>query len=88
MTMASPTVPDWLALRDGSLKPGLRDNTLFVMLGGQPQYRLDARPAAGKHTCQVTETINGRQLGDGTAYPDRTAAVAGGLEQLRAKLGW
>jgi hypothetical protein len=82
------TTPDWLALRDGGLKPGLRDNTLFVMVGGQPQYRLDARPAEGKHICHVTQTINGRQLGDGTTYPDRDAALAGGLEQLRAKLGW
>jgi hypothetical protein len=86
--MSLPTVPDWLKLRDGSLRPGLGDHTVFVMLGGQPQYRLDARPAEGKHACAVTQTVNGRRLDDGTTYPTRDAALAGGLDQLRNRLGW
>ena len=75
-------------MRDGALRPGVRDHIVFVMLSGQPQYRLESRPANGKEVCQVTQTVNGRQLGDGTPYPSRDAALAGGLETLRAALGW
>ena len=83
------TAPDWLTKRDGSLTPGIRDGIVFVVLSGQPQYRLDVRPAAGKHVCAVTQTVNGRRLDDGaTTYPTADAAVAGGLDQLREKLGW
>ena len=83
-----PTVPEWLTLRDGSLRLGLGEHTVFVMLSGQPQYRLDARPAAGAFACAVTQTVNGRRLDGGATYPTRDAALAGGLEQLRATLGW
>ena len=82
------TVPDWLRTRDGALKPGVRDNTVFVMLGNQPQYKLEASPAAGTFMCVVSQTINGRRLDDGATYPSKAAAFAGGLEQLREKLGW
>lgn len=88
MTATAPTAPEWLALRDGSLSPGIREHILFVMLSGQPQYRLDARPAAGKLVCEVTQTNNGHRLGDATGYPTREAALTGGLDQLKAKLGW
>jgi hypothetical protein len=86
--MPLPTVPDWLKLRDGSLTPGVHPQTAHVMLGGQPQYRLDARPAGGRYVCYVTQTVNGRPLGDGTTYPTADAALAGGLETLRNRLGW
>lgn len=86
--MALPTVPDWLTTRDGSLKPGLADRIVFVMFAGQPQYKLEARPAAGAFACAVTQTINGKRLDDATTYPTAAAALAGGLDQLRAKLGW
>lgn len=83
-----PTVPDWLTLHDGSLRRGLNGDPVLVMLGGEPQYRLDVRPAAGTFTCAVTQTVNGRRLDDGTTYPTPDAALAGGLEQLRTNLGW
>ncbi len=84
-----PPVPDWLKLHDGSLRPGLGGGTVLVMLGGQPQYRLDVRPAKGEFTCAVMQTVNGRRLDDErTTYPTPDAALAGGLEQLRNKLGW
>jgi hypothetical protein len=86
--MALPSVPDWLKLRDGSLKPGVRDQIVFVMVGDQPHYRLDVRPAAGQFACAVTQTVNGRRLDEATTYPTADAALAGGLDQLRAKLGW
>ncbi|MFO0850674.1 MAG: hypothetical protein U0871_19270 [Gemmataceae bacterium] len=86
--MSLPTAPDWLSLRDGSLKPGIRDHILFVMVGDQPQYKLEARPAAGQFTCAVTQTINGKRVDGGAKYPTRDAALSGGLDELRAALGW
>jgi hypothetical protein len=82
------TVPDWLKTRDGALAPGIRDTVLLVTLSGHPQYRLDALPAKGKYTCAVVQTNNGRRLDDGIGYPTSGAALAGGLEELRTKLGW
>ncbi len=81
------TVPDWLSKRGGSLTPGIQ-GSVFVVLGGQPQYRLDARPATGKVACAVTQTANGKRLDDATAYADEPSALAGGLELLRNRLGW
>ena len=86
--MASLSIPDWLAKRDGSLKRGLSDTVVLVMVGGQPMYRLEVRPAAGRFTCAVLQTVNGHRLDDGTTYPTADAALAGGLDQLRTKLGW
>jgi hypothetical protein len=82
------TVPDWLAKRDGTLKPGIARNMFFVVLSGAPQYKVEARPAAGAFICSVQQTNNGKRLDDGTAYPTAEAAITGGLEQLKAKLGW
>src|SRR5882672_8958190 len=83
------TVPDWLAARGGALKPGVRPETVFVMLEGHPMYKLEVRPAAGQFACAVSHTVNGKRLDDPKAtYPTAEAAVAGGLEQLRNALGW
>jgi hypothetical protein len=82
-------VPDWLTLRAGSLKPGVRPETHFVLIGGQPLYKLEARPATGTFACAISNTVNGKRLDDGTiTYPSAKEAFVGGLEQLRAKLGW
>ena len=86
--MPPPAVPDWLKRHDGSLKPGLSDRTVYVLFGGEPHYRLDARPAGGTFACAVTQTENGRLLGDDTKYDSLDAALAGGLETLRNRLGW
>ncbi|MBP3960167.1 hypothetical protein J8F10_33490 [Gemmata sp. G18] len=81
--------PDWLAARSGALKPGVRPETTFVMLEAQPLYKLEVRPAAGKFACSVSNTVNGKRLDDLAAtYPTADAALAGGLDQLRTKLGW
>lgn len=83
------TVPDWLQTRGGALKPGVRPETTFVMLEGNPQYKLEVRPAGGKFACAVSGTVNGKRLDDPkTTYPDAPAALAGGLDQLRNALGW
>lgn len=86
--MPLPTVPDWLKTRDGTLTPGLAERIVFVMFAGQPQYRLEARPATGQFACDVIQTVNGKRLDDATTYPTIDAALVGGLEQLRNKLGW
>jgi hypothetical protein len=83
------SVPDWLKLRSGLLKPGVRPETQFVLIGDQPLYKLEVRPANGKFTCAISNTVNGKRLDDGTAtFPSVPEAFVGGLEQLRAKLGW
>jgi hypothetical protein len=86
--MPLPEVPNWLEKRDGSLKPGVRDHIVLVVIGGEPLYKLEVRPAGGKHSCYVSQTNNGRRLDDGTTYHDRATAFAGGLDQLRNRLGW
>jgi hypothetical protein len=80
--------PDWLAKREGALKPGIAPQTWMVTLRGHPLYKLFATPAQGKFTCAVTLTNNGQRLDAGKTYPSLDAAVAGGLEELREKLGW
>ena len=82
------TAPDWLTKRDGSLKPGIQKHMLYVLIGGAPQYKVEARPAAGTYICAVQQSNNGKRLDDATAYPSAEAALAGGLEQLKNKLGW
>lgn len=86
--MPLPAAPDWLTHRDGGLKPGTRDHILFVVLAGTPQYRLEAHPAKGTTTCQVTQTNNGRRLDGGKQYADTATALTGGLDELRETLGW
>jgi hypothetical protein len=89
MISTTAHVPDWLALRAGSLKPGVRPETQFVLIGGQPLYKLETRPAGGKFTCAISNTVNGKRLDDAASiYPNAQEAFVGGLEQLRAKLGW
>lgn len=82
------TAPDWLAARDGGLAKGLNDRTVLVTVNGNPMWRLDAVPSKGQFTCAVLQTNSGRRLDEGKGYPTRDAALAGGLEELRIKLGW
>lgn len=82
-------VPDWLSTRGGGLLPGAQGFVTIVTLGGVPQYRLELRPLGGKFGCAVQQAVNARRVDDATAtYPTAAAAVAGGLDQLRAALGW
>ena len=86
--MSIPVTPDWLKLRDGSLASGLQPGTVYISVAGRPQYRLDARPAKNQFVCSVTQTVNGKRLDDKDGYPTADAALVGGLDQLRVKLGW
>ena len=82
------TAPEWLTKRGAQLRQGLCAQTVFVEFAGIPQYRLDVLPAGGQFACAVTQAVNARRIDDATKYPDPAAALAGGLEQLRTKLGW
>lgn len=86
---ARSSVPEWLAKRAGAIQSGVDRETRFVLVGGEPLYKLEVRPAAGRFTCAVTETASGRRLDDGAViHGSFQEALAGGLELLRANLGW
>lgn len=81
------SAPEWLTKRDGSLRSG--GQSLLVLIGGSPQYKVEARPAAGTFVATVQQSNNGKRMGEAAlGYPTAEAALAGGLEQLRAALGW
>jgi hypothetical protein len=83
------TVPDWLAIRAGTLQTGIRPENLFVLIGGQPLYNLEVRPAEGRFACAVMNSANGQRLDKADRiYASVDEALAGGLEQLRERLGW
>lgn len=82
------TIPDWLRLREGAVKPGLSPHTRFVFLAGQPMYRLEVKPVGGGFVCEVVQTANGRRINESKICSDETSALAGGLELLKAQLGW
>jgi hypothetical protein len=85
----SPPVPDWLARRGGAIQAGIHPETRFVLIGGEPLYKLEVRPAAGRFACAVTNSANGSRIDDAaTRYENFNDAVAGGLGQLRETLGW
>jgi hypothetical protein len=83
------TVPEWLAKRGGALQSGVCPETRFVLIDGAPLYKLEVRPAAGRFACAITNSANGHRLDDpAIRYDSFEAAIAGGLEQLRERLGW
>ena len=82
------TMPDWLVTRSGAIRNGLNASTRLIFLNGHPQYKLVATPATGTFTCVVTQTNNGHRLDDRKTYPNVEAALTGGLQELRDKLGW
>jgi hypothetical protein len=84
----SPTAPDWLTRRGGELQLAPDGRTRLVLLNGSQQYKLTPSPAAGQYACVVLQTVNGKRLDGGTTYPTADDAVRGGLEELKAALGW
>jgi hypothetical protein len=82
------TTPEWLAQRDGQLRPGVNADTYLVRLSGAPQYRLAVVPAGGQFTCAVTQTNNGKRLDSGSTHPTAEAALQCGLDELGKTLGW
>lgn len=82
------TTPDWVAQRGGEVRPSKDGHSASVYLAGQPQYVLIPVPARGQHSCRISETINGRRLDGGKTYASAADALRGGLDELRALLGW
>jgi hypothetical protein len=80
--------PDWLTRRTGTIKESADGQSWLVYLNGEPQYLLLAVPAKGKIACRISQTVNGRRLDDGATWATIPEALAGGLEELRQKLGW
>jgi hypothetical protein len=85
--MPTPT-PDWITRHAGELRESKDGNSWTLYLRGEPQYLLMPIPAEGKFACRISETVNGTRLDKGATYPTREAALQGGLEVLRAALGW
>ncbi len=81
-------IPTWIRERGGDLKESKDTNSYLLYFAGQLQYLIMPVPADGKFACRLTQTINGKRLDGTTTYPTKEASVAGGLEELRAKLGW
>jgi hypothetical protein len=80
--------PDWLEKRMGTIRPGLNAQTWNVVIDDQPLYRLFSTTANGRFTCTISCTNNGKRLDDSKLYPSMEAAITGGLEELRDRLGW
>ena len=80
--------PDWLQSRGGRLVPGYDGRTWLVLINDTPQYKLTPVPAAGRFTCQIVQTVNGKRLDKGTTCTTADEATNSGLEQLRQALGW
>ena len=85
--MSVPT-PDWLIRHGGELRHSAGHSAWVVYFDNEPQYVLTPLPAAGKFTCSVMQTVNGRRLDKGGALPTAEEALRGGLEDLRKVLGW
>lgn len=82
------TDPDWLTLRGGALKLGSDGATWYVLFAGQPNYSLAAVPVAGQFGCVIRQTINGNRIDTSRTFASKDEAIRGGLEDLRAALGW
>jgi hypothetical protein len=82
------TTPGWLSQRGGEVKESKDGRSWLVYLGKEPQYLLLATPAAGKFGCRISQTVNGKRLDGAATYAGVREALAGGLEELRQKLGW
>jgi hypothetical protein len=80
--------PEWLVKRGGSLTPGPYGEVWFVMLQGEPQYKLVSVPVAGKYGCAIFQTISGKQIESSARADTADAAIQAGLEDLRKALGW
>jgi hypothetical protein len=82
------TPPDWLKRHDGDLRLASDGRTWMVYFDGVPQYKLIPTPADGRSTCVIAQMDNGKRIDKGATYPTADEALRGGLEELRAVLGW
>jgi hypothetical protein len=82
------TTPDWLARHDGELRQAPDRGTWLAVFDGAPHYKLIPAPATGRFTCAVAQTENGKRVDKNQTYVTADDALRGGLEELRAYLGW
>jgi len=82
------TAPEWLTLHGCELRGSRNGQAWTVFLSGEPQYTVVPVPAGGKHSCKVTQTINGKRLDSGGIVDTLEDAARMGLEDLRKALGW
>jgi hypothetical protein len=81
-------VPDWLKRHGGGLKPASDGRSWFVMVGGEPEYTIVERPVANKFGAFIKQTNSGKPIDSKSTGTTPAEAVAAGLEDLRAHLGW
>ncbi len=84
----SVVAPDWLTSRGAELKSSRDGRSWTVYFGGQAQYLLEPLPSKGKYSCRVVQIVNGRRLDQGGVHDSRESALQGGLDDLKATLGW
>jgi hypothetical protein len=82
------TTPDWLKQHEGELRPSKDGQSWSVYLNGKLQYVLCLSPAGGRYACRVAQTVNAKRLDKGGVFNTPDVAARGGLEDLRAGLGW
>jgi hypothetical protein len=82
------TAPDWLTRHDGSLNRAPDGRTWIAFVGGAPLYKVAPAPAKGRFECMILQAENGKRIDKGQTYASADEAVRGGLEELRAHLGW
>jgi hypothetical protein len=82
------TAPEWLTQHGGRLQASSDGQSWLVYFAGEPQYLLQPRPAGGKFSCRVAQTVNDKRLDRGAVHATPEEAVRGGLEDLRQALGW
>jgi hypothetical protein len=82
------TAPDWLTRHGAALRQLPVGHSWAVSWNDEAQYLLRPMPAAGKFSCVVTQTNNGKHLDSASTYPTAEDALRGGLEDLRKALGW
>jgi hypothetical protein len=82
------SLADWLSAHGAELRPSKDGNSWSIYFGGTLEYVLCLAPAGGKFACRVAQTINGKRLDKGQSFPTPDDAARGGLEDLRAALGW
>lgn len=86
--MVTIKAPDWLVQREGELRNSANGSAVSVHFAGKLQYVVNLSPAGGKYGCRVVQTNNGKRLDKGAVHETPESALQGGLEELRAALGW
>ncbi len=82
------TSPDWLVRHGCALRPGLNGSRWLIMMGDSPQYTLSIVPAKGTYSCAISQSVNGKRVDSDKVWPTAEGALEGGLDDLRAHLGW